>query len=76
MPVSTHTATPASNGHTRTSTAHALAVRLRDRAAELAGFLDSAELSAQLELDVAANLAGAFGMLAKAECAIEAAGPG
>jgi len=39
-----------------------------------AGFLDSAELSAELCLDVAANLAAAEGMLDKVERAIERAG--
>jgi hypothetical protein len=74
MPTLTATLT---NGHapTRPATAHTLAVRLRDRAADLAGFLDGAGLPAELELDVAANLAAAEGLLAKAEKAIEAAGP-
>jgi hypothetical protein len=64
------------NGHARarTSTAHTLAVRLRDRAAELAGFLDGADLPAELHLDVAANLAAAEGMVVRATKAIEAAG--
>jgi hypothetical protein len=65
------------NGHTnaRISTAHALALHRRDCAGELAGFLDGALLPADLELDVAANLAGALGMLDRAARAIETAGP-
>jgi hypothetical protein len=42
---------------------------------ELAGFLDGADLPPELELDVAANLAAADGLLVRAIQAIEAAGP-
>ena len=38
-------------------------------------FLDGAELPGELELDVAANIAAAEGLLARAVTAIEAAGP-
>ena len=66
------------NGHTnaRISTAHALALRLRDQAAEQAGFLASAELPAELGLDVAANLAADEGMPVRAAKATGAAGLG
>jgi hypothetical protein len=60
----------------RPSTARAFAVRLRDGTAELAGFLDVAELPAELELDIAAHLAAADGLVERAVNAIETAGPG
>jgi hypothetical protein len=60
----------------RSSTARVLAGRLCDRAAEVAGFLDSAELPAGVELDVAACIAAADGLLSQAMKAIENAGPG
>jgi hypothetical protein len=75
MPASTLPTTALANGHAarRPSTPLAFAVRLRDHAAELAGFLDGAELPAQLELKIAANLAASEGLLARATQAIEAA---
>ncbi len=78
MLTTTFATTPASNGHTtRTSTALTIAERIRDRAAELAGFLEgSTTLPAEVALDVAANLAGAEGMLIRAVQAIERVGPG
>jgi hypothetical protein len=77
MPVSASTVTLARNAHTPTHQAAALtlAVRLRDTASELAGFQDGAELPPQLELDVAANLAAADGLLARALQVIEASRP-
>jgi hypothetical protein len=77
MPASNLTI-PLANGHAaaRTSTARARALRLLDRVQDLVGFLDAAELPAELDLDVAANLAAADGLLARAVQAIEAVGPG
>jgi hypothetical protein len=53
-----------------------LARQVETRAAELAGFLDGADLPAELELDTLASLAAADGLLAVAMRRIEAEGPG
>jgi hypothetical protein len=55
--------------------ARALAHRLLDQVQNLLAFLDGAVLPGELELDLAANIAAAEGLLARAVTAIEAAGP-
>jgi hypothetical protein len=77
MPSTFTTGAPSTNGQTapRTSTARGLAHCLLDRAAELAGFLDGADLPPELELDVSASIAAAEGLLARAVTAIEAGAP-
>ena len=60
---------------TRRPTLSDLASHVEARAAELAGFLDGADLPAELELDVMASLAAADGLLAVAMRQLAEAGP-